>query len=52
MARAPNLEIKFYDGSLREVINSTIQKASVIVCLIGNGTALARLGGLGIANGF
>jgi hypothetical protein len=51
MARAPNLEIEFYDGSLREVINSTrgsyvkqqirsiIQKASVVVCLIGNGTA-------------
>jgi hypothetical protein len=51
MARAPNLEIEFYDGSLREVINSTrgsyikqqirsiIQKTSVVVCLIGNGTA-------------
>jgi hypothetical protein len=51
MARAPNLEIEFRDGSLREVINSTrgsyikqqiraiIQKASVVVCLIGNGTA-------------
>jgi len=51
MARAPNLEIDFYDGSLREVINSTrgsyikgqirsiIQKTSVVVCLIGNGTA-------------
>jgi hypothetical protein len=51
MARAPNLEIEFHDGSLREVINSTrgsyvkqqirsiIQKSSVVVCLIGNGTA-------------
>src|SRR5437016_3359289 len=51
MARAPNLEIDFHDGSLREVINSTrgsyikqqiraiIQKTSVVVCLIGNGTA-------------
>lgn len=51
MARAPNLDIDFYDGSLREVINSTrasyikqqirsiIEKTSVVVCLIGNGTA-------------
>jgi hypothetical protein len=51
MARAPNLEIDFYDGSLREVINSDrgsyikqrirsiIHRSSVIVCLIGNGTA-------------
>jgi MTH538 TIR-like domain (DUF1863) len=51
MARAPNLEIEFHDGSLRDVINSTrgsyikqqirwiIQQASVVVCLIGNGTA-------------
>ena len=51
MARAPNLEIEFNDGSLREVINSVrgsyikqeirsiIHKASVVVCLIGNGTA-------------
>ena len=51
MARAPNLEMEFHDGSLREVINSTrgsyikqeiraiIQRASVVVCLIGNGTA-------------
>lgn len=51
MSRAPSLEIEFRDGSLREVINSTrgsyikqqirsiIQKASVVVCLIGNGTA-------------
>jgi hypothetical protein len=63
MARAPNLEIDFRDGSLREVINSTrgsyieqqirsiIQKASVVVCLIGNGTA-ARLGGMGAKNRF
>ncbi len=51
MRRAPNLEIDFYDGSLREVINSAqgsyikrqirsiIQRTSVVVCLIGNGTA-------------
>jgi hypothetical protein len=51
MALAPNLEIEFHDGSLREVIDSVrgsyikqqiraiIQKASVMVCLIGNGTA-------------
>jgi hypothetical protein len=51
MAHTPNLEIDFHDGSLREVINSArgsyikkeirsiIQKASVVVCLIGNGTA-------------
>jgi Thoeris protein ThsB, TIR-like domain len=51
MARAPNLEMDFYDGSLRDVIKSTrgayirqeiraiIQRASVVVCLIGNGTA-------------
>jgi Thoeris protein ThsB, TIR-like domain len=51
MARAPNLEIDFYDGSLRETINSErgsyveqqirviIQRASVVICLIGNGTA-------------
>lgn len=51
MARTPHREIDFYDGSLREVINSErgsyirqqirsiIQKASVVVCLIGNGTA-------------
>jgi MTH538 TIR-like domain (DUF1863) len=51
MARAPNLDIDFYDGSLRDVINSArgsyikqeiraiIQRASVVVCLIGNGTA-------------
>lgn len=51
MARAPNLEIDFHDGSLRETINSErgsyikqqiraiIQRTSVVVCLIGNGTA-------------
>jgi hypothetical protein len=51
MSRAPNLEIEFHDGSLREVIDSTrgsyikqqirsiIQKSSIVVCLIGNGTA-------------
>lgn len=51
MAHAPDLEIDFYDGSLRELIDSErgsyikqqirsiIQRASVVVCLIGNGTA-------------
>jgi len=51
MAHAPNLDIDFYDGSLREVIQSTrgsyikqqirsiIQRSSVVICLIGNGTA-------------
>jgi antiphage defense system Thoeris ThsB-like protein len=51
MARAPNCDIDFYDGSLRDVINSErgayirqeirsiIKRASVVVCLIGNGTA-------------
>ena len=51
MAHAPNLKIDFHDGSLREVINSEngsyikqqirsiIERASVVVCLIGNGTA-------------
>jgi hypothetical protein len=51
MARAPNLEIDFYDGSLREEIGSVrgsyikqqirsiIQRNSVVACLIGNGTA-------------
>ena len=51
MAHAPNLEIEFHDGSLRDVINSTrasyirqqiratIQRSSVVLCLIGNGTA-------------
>jgi hypothetical protein len=51
MAHAPNLDIDFHDGSLREVINSTqgnyikqqirsiIQRSSVLVCQIGNGTA-------------
>lgn len=51
MALAPNLGIGFYDGSLREVIESVrgayikeqiraiIQRTSVLVCLIGNGTA-------------
>jgi hypothetical protein len=60
MAHAPNLEIDFYDGSLRETINSErgsyikqqiraiIQRTSVVVCLIGNGTCVARLGGLGV----
>jgi len=51
MAHAPNLDIDFHDGSLREVINSArgsyvkqeiraiIKRTSVVVCLIGNGTA-------------
>jgi hypothetical protein len=51
MAKAPNLDIEFLDGSLREVINSErgsyikqqireiINKSSVVVCLIGDGTA-------------
>jgi len=51
MGRAPNLEIEFHDGSLREEIDSVrgsyikqqiraiIQRTSVVVCLIGNGTA-------------
>jgi len=51
MARNPNLEFDFYDGSLQEPVNSErstyirqiirelIQRASVVVCLIGNGTA-------------
>lgn len=51
MAHNPNLDIDFYDGSLQEPVNSIrssyikqcisekIQKAEVIVCLIGNGTA-------------
>ncbi len=51
MRSEPNLEIDFYDGSLREVINraqgsyikrqirSIIDKTYVVVCLIGNGTA-------------
>jgi hypothetical protein len=51
LARDPNLDIDFYDGSLRDpvnsergtyikrVIRSKIDRASVLVCLIGNGTA-------------
>lgn len=51
MGHAPNVEIDFYDGSLREEIDSVrgsyikqqiraiIQRNSVVVCLIGNGTA-------------
>jgi hypothetical protein len=51
MARAPNMEIEFYDCSLREEISSVrgsyikqrirsiIHGSSVVVCLIGNGTA-------------
>ena len=51
MARNPNVAIDFYDGSLqvavdsdraayiRRVIRGRIERASVVVCLIGNGTA-------------
>jgi len=51
MARNPNVATDFYDGSLQEAINSEqstyvkkiirdkIERASVVVCLIGNGTA-------------
>ena len=51
MAYNPNLDIDFFDGSVREAVNSErstyirssiaerIRKASVLVCLIGNGTA-------------
>jgi hypothetical protein len=51
MASNPKLEIDFYDGSLREAVDSEqnsyvravirekLQRVSVIVCLIGNGTA-------------
>jgi hypothetical protein len=51
MARNPNIAVDFYDGSLkvpvnseeagyiRKVIREKIQRASVVVCLIGNGTA-------------
>ncbi|MBZ5502317.1 MAG: TIR domain-containing protein [Acidobacteriia bacterium] len=51
MASNPRLDIEFYDGSLQEsvdshqstyvrsVIREKIQRCSVVVCLIGNGTA-------------
>lgn len=51
MARSPNVVTDFYDASLREPINSArgsyirkiirekISRASVVLCLIGNGTA-------------
>ena len=51
MAYSPNSPIDFYDGSVRTAINSLqstyirsvirekIRKCSVVVCLIGNGTA-------------
>lgn len=51
MARNPALDIEFHDGSVREpvasessayirqVIKEKIAKASVVLCLIGNGTA-------------
>ena len=51
MARNPKVDCAFYDGSLREpvdserasyvrsVIRRKIERASVVVCLIGNGTA-------------
>jgi len=51
MASNPKLDIEFYDGSLQESVNSeqnsyvrgvireNIQRCSVVVCLIGNGTS-------------
>ena len=51
MAHNPNVDIDFYDGSLKEridsesrsyvkrVIKEMINRCSVVVCLIGNGTA-------------
>lgn len=51
MAKNPRLEFEFYDGSLgvaissengsyiRQKLKTKIQRASVLVCLIGNGTA-------------
>lgn len=51
MASNPRLDIEFYDGSLQEpvdsersayvrsVIREKIRRASVVICLIGNGTA-------------
>lgn len=51
MAYNPNVETDFYDGSLQEPVNSErgsyirktiverIRRASIVVCLIGNGTA-------------
>jgi antiphage defense system Thoeris ThsB-like protein len=51
MAHNPNVDIDFYDGSLKEridsesrsyvkrVIKDMINRCSVVVCLIGNGTA-------------
>jgi hypothetical protein len=51
MASNPRLDIEFYDGSLQEavdsrqssyvrsVIHEKIQRCSVVVCLIGDGTA-------------
>jgi len=51
MARNPNLDIDFFDASVREAVNSErstyirgaiadkIRRASVLVCLIGDGTA-------------
>jgi hypothetical protein len=51
MAHNPGLDIEFHDGSIREpvasersayikqVIREKISKASVVLCLVGNGTA-------------
>ncbi len=51
MAHGPNSSVDFYDGSVRSAVNSEqssyirqairekISKCSVVVCLIGNGTA-------------
>lgn len=51
MARNPNVDVDFYDGSLQSPVNSDrssyikqvlremMNRCSVVVCLIGNGTA-------------
>jgi hypothetical protein len=51
MAMNPNMDLDFYDGSLRvaignenssyvkQVLREKIRRASILVCLIGNGTA-------------
>ncbi len=51
MAYTPHVDLEFHDGSLQEAINSArspyikerlfekIKRSSVVVCLIGNGTA-------------
>jgi hypothetical protein len=64
MARAPNLEIDFHDGSLREVIDSTrgsyikatnsSSHSEDVCCRLPNRKrhGLARLGGLGVKHCF